>query len=80
MKEIYEMKGAGCSVRGIAGELGIARNTVRRYLKSPEAIRAKRSTAASIQAGPLHRVRRPSSRRGVGELRGAAPGADGPGL
>ena len=41
MKEIYEMKGAGRSVRAIAGELGIARNTVRRYLKSPEAIRAK---------------------------------------
>ena len=41
VKEIYEMKGAGRSVRGIAGELGIARNTVRRYLKSPEAIRAK---------------------------------------
>ena len=41
MKEIYEMKGAGRSIRGIAGELGIARNTVRRYLKSPEAIRAK---------------------------------------
>ena len=41
MKEIYEMKGAGCSIRGIAGELGIARNTVRRYLNTPEAIRAK---------------------------------------
>ena len=41
MKEIYEMKEAGRSVRGIAGELGIARNTVRRYMKSPEAIRAK---------------------------------------
>ena len=41
MKEIYEMKGAGRSIRGIAGEPGIARNTVRRYLKSPEAIRAK---------------------------------------
>ena len=41
MKEIYEMKGAGRSVRGVAGELGIARNTVRRYLKSPESIRAK---------------------------------------
>ena len=33
VKEIYEMKGAGRSIRGIAGELGIARNTVRRYLK-----------------------------------------------
>ena len=41
VKEIYEMKGAGRSIRGIAGELGIARNTVRRYLKSPEAVRAK---------------------------------------
>ena len=41
MKEIYEMKGAGRSIRGIAGELGIARDTARRYLKSPEAIRAK---------------------------------------
>ena len=39
MKEIYEMKGAGRSIRGIAGDLGIARNTVRRYLNSPEAIR-----------------------------------------
>ena len=39
MKEIYEMKGAGRTIRGIAGELGIARNTVRRYLNSPEAIR-----------------------------------------
>ncbi len=41
MKEIYEMKGVGRSIRGIAGELGIARNTVRRYLKSPDAVRAK---------------------------------------
>ena len=41
MKEIYEMKGAGYSIRDIARELDIARNTVRRYLKSPEAIRAK---------------------------------------
>ena len=41
VKEIYEMKGAGRSIRGIAGELGIARNTVRRYLKSPEAMRPK---------------------------------------
>ena len=41
MKEIYERKGAGRSVRGIAGDLGIARNTVRRYLKSPEPMRPK---------------------------------------
>ena len=37
VKEIYEMKGAGRPIRGIAGELDITRNTVRRYLKSPAA-------------------------------------------
>ena len=41
MKEIYEMKGAGRSIRGIAEDLGVARNTVRRYLKPPEAMRPK---------------------------------------
>ena len=37
VKQIYEMKGAGYSAREIARELGLARNTVLRYLKSPEA-------------------------------------------
>ena len=41
VKEIYEMKGAGRSIRGIAEDLSIARNTVRRYLNSPEAMRPK---------------------------------------
>ena len=31
MKEIYEMKGAGRSIRGIAQELDVSRNTVRWY-------------------------------------------------
>ena len=44
MKEIYEMKGAGRTIRGIADDLGIARNTVRRYLISPEALRPKPRT------------------------------------
>ena len=35
------MKGAGHSIREIARELDISRNTVRRYLKSPEAMRLK---------------------------------------
>ena len=41
VKEIYEMKGAGNSIRGIARGLDISRNTVRRYLNTPEAIVAK---------------------------------------
>ena len=41
MKEIYDMKGAGRSVRRIADDLGIAQNTVRRYLNSPEALLSK---------------------------------------
>ena len=41
MKQIYEMKGAGHWTRAIARELGLARNTVLRYMRSPEAIRPK---------------------------------------
>ena len=41
VKEIHEMKGAGRSIRGIAQELDVSRNTVRRYLKSPEAMRPR---------------------------------------
>ncbi len=41
MKQSYEMKGAGHSARAIARELGLARNTALRYLKTPEAIRPK---------------------------------------
>ena len=38
MKEVYELKGQGYSARGIARTLSLARNTVLRYLKDPEAI------------------------------------------
>ena len=41
VKEIYELKGRGHSARAIARDLGLARNTVLRYLKSPEAVRPK---------------------------------------
>ena len=41
VKEIYEMRGAGRSIRGIAEDLGVARNTVRRCLNSAEAMRPK---------------------------------------
>ena len=41
LKEIYEMKGEGHSARAIARDLGLARNTVLKYLNSPEAMRLK---------------------------------------
>ena len=41
VKEIYEKKGSGCSIRGIADDLGIARYTVRRYLRAREAMRPR---------------------------------------
>ena len=36
VKEVYEMHGRGRSARAIARGLGFARNTVLRYLNSPE--------------------------------------------
>ena len=41
LKEIYEMHGQGYSARTIARELGLACNTVLRYLNSPEAMLPK---------------------------------------
>ena len=38
VKEVYELKGQGYSAREIAQTLGLARNTVLRYLKDPETI------------------------------------------
>ena len=35
------MKGAGRSIRGIADDVGVARNAVLRYLGPPEAMRPK---------------------------------------
>ena len=52
VKEIYEMKGSGYSIRDIAGELDIARNTVRRYLKDPEAVMRKRRRRRSSKLDP----------------------------
>ena len=38
MKQIYEMKRRGHSAQAIARELGLARNTVLKYLNSPDSI------------------------------------------
>ncbi len=36
MRELYELKGKGRSIRGISDDLGISRVTVRKYLRSEE--------------------------------------------
>ena len=41
MKGLYELKGEGESIRGIAERLGVSRNTVRKYLRSEEVPKAK---------------------------------------
>ena len=53
MKEIYEMKGAGFSIRGIARKLDIVRNTVRRYLKDPEAVMPKSRRRRTSKLDPF---------------------------
>ena len=41
MKDLYEMRGQGHSIRGITRELGVSRNSVRKYLRSPGVPQAK---------------------------------------
>lgn len=55
VKEIYELKGKGRSMRGIAKDLGISRNTVSKYVNSPELPkpkpRAKRGSKLDAYTG-----------------------------
>ena len=41
VRELYELNGKGRSIHGIAEDLGISRNTVRKYLRSPGVPKAK---------------------------------------
>ncbi len=41
MKQIYELRGKGQSIRGIARMLGISRNVVRKYVRDPGVPKAK---------------------------------------
>ena len=79
-----EMKGAGRSIRGIADDLGVARNTVRRYLKSQRPC-GRSSGAGGLQ--PFDKLRRTHTLNTyivgcwkAGKLRSVAPGAQDPGL
>ena len=52
MKELYEMKGQGRSIRGIARELRISRNSVRKYLRSPGVPKEKRRRRRGSKLDP----------------------------
>ncbi len=41
MKQLYELHGEGRSIRRIAKDLGVSRNSVRKYLRSPQVPRAR---------------------------------------
>ena len=77
MKEIYEMKGAGRSMRGISGDPGIARNTVHRNLKSPDSMRPKPRSRRASKLWPHTEYVDRRVPEGAGKLRGPAPGAQG---
>ncbi len=52
MKELYEMRGQGHSIRGIARELGVSRNSVRKYLRSPGVPQAKQRERRGSKLDP----------------------------
>ena len=52
VKELYELKGEGHSIRRIARELSVSRNTVRKYVRSPEVSKAKRRSRRGSKLDP----------------------------
>src|SRR6266567_3223216 len=52
VKQLYDLRGQGVSIREIAERLGIARNTVRRYLRADEIPKAKPRPARPSKLDP----------------------------
>jgi transposase len=53
VRAMYELRGKGQSIRSIARELGVARNTVRKYLRSPEIPKAKPPAKRASKLDPF---------------------------
>ena len=52
MKRLYELKGEGRLIRSIARDLGVSRNSVRKYLRSPQVPRAGARPRRSSKLDP----------------------------
>ena len=52
VKQLYELHGEGRSIRGIARDIGVSRNSVRKYLRSPHVPRARPRPARPSKLDP----------------------------
>ena len=52
VKQLYELKGEGRSIRAIARDLGVSRNSVRKYLRSPQVPKAKEQAPRGSKLDP----------------------------
>ena len=52
MKQLYELKGEGRSIRALAKDLGVSRNSVRKYLRSPQVPKAKEQVPRGSKLDP----------------------------
>jgi len=51
-KQLYELHGEGRSIRGIARDIGVSRNSVRKYLRSPQVPKARSRPPRSSKLDP----------------------------
>ena len=79
MKELYELKGEGHSIRGIARARHLQEHGPQ-VCTLVRGTQARVETEAWIEAGPIHRVHRREAFGGTGQLRGVAEGDQGVGI
>ncbi len=61
MKEMYEMRGEGVSIRGIARELGVSHNRQEYLTPTTRGASGEGEVAAGIEAGSLQGTYRPAA-------------------